>query len=109
MDRNLQRQDAFQDLYTYGYDMPEAYAIKKDGNMYYAFYSSNESPALSANSNPRNTWKGEIELRGLQFGSYKVVDYVHNRELGVVHGPTAKLKVEFSDSLLIQAAPIAGQ
>ena len=105
-DKMLSKGD-FQDLYTYGYDLPEAYAIKKDGNMYFAFYSSSESPALSARPNPRNIWKGEIELRGLQPGSYKVVDYIHNRELGIVRGPTAKLRVEFSDSLLIQAAPVA--
>ena len=104
-DKMLSKGD-FQDLYTYGYDVPEAYAIKKDGIMYYAFYSSSESPALSAKPNPKNIWKGEVELRGLQPGSYKVVDYVHHRELGVVHGPTAKLKVEFSDSLLIQTTPI---
>jgi len=93
----------FLDLYTYGYDVPEAYAIKKDGNMYYAFYNSNESPSLPAKPNAKNIWKGEVELRGLQAGSYKVVDYVNNRELGVVQGPTAKLKVEFTDNLLLQA------
>jgi alpha-galactosidase len=28
----------FLDLYVYGYDTPEAYAIEKDGTMYYAFF-----------------------------------------------------------------------
>ena len=32
-------QGEFLDLYTYGYDSPEAYAIEKDGRMYYAFYA----------------------------------------------------------------------
>ncbi len=30
----------FRDLYVYGYDVPEAYAIEKDGKMYYAFFAS---------------------------------------------------------------------
>jgi len=98
----------FLDLYTYGYDVPEAYAIRKDGNMYYAFYNSTESPALPAKTYPKNTWKGEVELRGLEPGVYKVADYINNLELGVVHGPTAKLHVEFSDNLLLQATPTAG-
>ena len=33
----------FLDLYVYGYDSPEAYAIEKDGSMFYAFYASAES------------------------------------------------------------------
>ena len=51
----------FRNLYVYGYDTPEAYAIEKDGKMYYAFFAPSASP-----------WKGEIELRGLQPGSYHV-------------------------------------
>lgn len=98
----------FLDLYTYGYDVPEAYAIQKDGNMFYAFYSSSESPALPTKIDAKNVWKGEVELRGLKAGRYQVVDYVHNRQLGVVEGPTAKLKVEFSDSLLLQVTPLVG-
>ena len=43
----------FLNLYTYGYDTPEAYAIEKDGKMYYAFFAP-------------TTWKGEVELRGLE-------------------------------------------
>ena len=56
----------FLDLYTYGYDAPEAYAIQKDGNMFYAFYSSNESPPLPTKIDARNVWKGEVELRGIK-------------------------------------------
>ena len=29
----------FRDLYVYGYDIPEGYAIEKDGKMYYAFFA----------------------------------------------------------------------
>jgi alpha-galactosidase len=98
-------QGDFRDLYTFGDDFPEAYAIEKDGHMYYAFYTSSESPSLPAKTNPKNIWKGEVELRGLQSGSYKVVDYVNRKELGSVQGPTARLKVEFEDNLLVEAIP----
>jgi alpha-galactosidase len=92
----------FRDLYVYGFDVPEAYAIEKDGNMYYAFYAP--SPA-NPKSGDRGHWAGEIELRGLDGKSYRVTDYVHQRDLGTVSGPTAKLKVNFDDSLLLQATP----
>lgn len=49
----------FLDLYVYGYDSPEAYAIEKDGALYYAFFAP-------------QTFKGEVELRGLKPGSYRV-------------------------------------
>lgn len=96
----------FRNLYTYGYDVPEAYAIEKDGSIFYAFYSSSESPSLPAKPSAKNIWKGEVELRGLHAGPYKVLDYVNNRDLGIVRGPTAKLRIEFTDSLLLQASPV---
>src|SRR5579864_2853015 len=33
----------FRDLYVYGYDSPEAYAIAKDGKMYYAFFAPSDT------------------------------------------------------------------
>src|SRR5438034_4421773 len=64
----------FLDLYTYGYDFPEAYAIQKDGNMYYAFFADGDNPPA-----PR-----EVELRGLKPGTYHVVDYAEGTDLGTV-------------------------
>ena len=55
----------FRDLYIYGYDVPEAYAIEKSGKMYYAFFA----PAGVSE------WHGTIELRGLAAGKYRVTDY----------------------------------
>ena len=52
----------FRDLYVYGYDSPEAYAIEKDGKMYYAFFAPKENAAF----------KGDVELRGLKAGTYRV-------------------------------------
>ena len=83
----------FLDLYTYGYDTPEGYAIEKDGKMYYAFFAT-------------GNWTGEIELRGLKPGSYRVVDYVEGKDLGTVEaaGNVAKLKAEFNEHLLLEAS-----
>jgi len=86
----------FLDLYVYGYDSPEAYAIAKDGKMYYAFFA------------PENgSFKGEVELRGLKPGTYSVVDYAEGRDLGTVQaeaGSAPKLKTEFKEHLLLEVA-----
>jgi alpha-galactosidase len=84
----------FLNLYTIGYDVPEGYAIGKDGKMYYAFY-------LPERSAP---WKGEIELRGLKPGRYRVFDYANGRELGTVNAEKPKLSVEFGDHLLLEVS-----
>lgn len=91
----------FLDLYVYGYDVPEAYAIEKDATMYYAFYA----PAEVEKGKNLDTWTGEVELRGLGSKTYHVVDYVNGKDYGNVTGPTAKLPVTFAGSLLLQAVP----
>jgi alpha-galactosidase len=86
----------FLDLYVYGYDVPEAYAIVKDGNMYYAFFTDAGKP-----------FAGEVELRGLKPGSYHVVDYVDRKDLGTVQASAntaPKLKVEFKEHLLLEVS-----
>jgi alpha-galactosidase len=42
--------------------------------MYYAFFAPD----------PLGSWKGQIELRGLQAGKFRARDYVNERDLGVV-------------------------
>ena len=91
----------FRDLYVYGYDVPEGYAIEKDGAMYYAFFAP--SPAAGPAHAGAASWSGEIELRGLAPGKYHVVDYVNAKDFGEVTAPGAKLKTEFADHLLLQA------
>jgi alpha-galactosidase len=93
----------FRDLYVYGYDTPEGYAIEKDGSLYYAFYVPGKTDTSAATNGKTKTWKGEVELRGLQAKPYKVVDYVNNKDYGTVAGPAGKLSVEFTGSLLLQA------
>ncbi len=86
----------FRDLYVYGYDFPEAYAIAKDGKMYYAFFAP--TPA---------SWKGEVELRGLKPGSYHVVDYSDGKDFGTVQATDQKaprLAAEFKEHLLLEVS-----
>jgi alpha-galactosidase len=61
--------------------------------MYYAFYAAT----------PQTPWKGQIELRGLQPGKYRVTDYVNSRDLGEIQSSSPTLKVDFKGSLLVEA------
>ena len=84
----------FRNLYVYGYDVPEGYAIEKDGKTYYAFFAPTAAP-----------WNGEVELRGLKPGTYHVVDYDENRDLGTVEATTDKvphLRTAFQEHLLLE-------
>ncbi|HXY01729.1 MAG TPA: glycoside hydrolase family 36 protein [Candidatus Limnocylindrales bacterium] len=95
----------FLNLYVYGFDSPEAYAIEKDGHIYYAFYAPASAEKARKGQEETSHWSGEVELRGLGAKSYRVTDYVHHKDLESVTGPTAKLKVEFTDNLLLEASP----
>ena len=94
----------FRNLYVYGYDVPEGYAIEKDGAMYYAFYAP--SPASTSQHAEVAAWSGEIELRGLAPGKYHVVDYADGKDLGVVTSPDAKLQTNFTDHLLLEVTAV---
>ena len=86
----------FRDLYVYGYDVPEAYAIAKDGKMYYAFFAEQNNP-----------FAGEVELRGLKAGKYHVVDYTDGRDFGsvqAVDGKPPRLKADFKQHLLLEVS-----
>ena len=97
----------FLDLYVYGYDLPEGYAIEKDGIFYYAFYAPERAGKAKAGSVTPAYWDGEIELRGLSDKRYRVRDYVNSKDYGTLSGPTAHLHVDFQNNLLLQATPEA--
>lgn len=84
----------FLNLYVYGYDIPEGYAIQKDGKVYYAFFAPD----------PARPWAGEIELRSLPPGKYRVFDYEHEKVLGMVDAQNPKLAVTFTQHLLVEAS-----
>ena len=88
----------FKDLYVYGYDTPEAYAIEKEGKMYYAFFAPKGVP-----------FKGDVELRGLKAGQYTVTAYADGKSLGAVTvspNGTVKVPVGFRDHWLLEATPL---
>jgi alpha-galactosidase len=78
-------------LYDIGFDRPEAHAIKKGEALYFAFFAK--------------TWKGPVELRGLENRPYRIMDYEHNVDMGQVQGPRAVLPVIFAEHLLLEAVP----
>ena len=80
------------ELYDIGFDRPETHAVEKNGRMYYAFFA--------------DRWNGPVSLRGLSPGSYRIRDYVNDRELGAVSGPDGRMSVTFDRFLLIEAVPV---
>lgn len=78
-------------LYDIGFDYPETYVIKQNGNMYYAFYATGE-PVES------------VVLRGLEPGkTYSVNDYYNHVDLGtVVASDETVLQVPVEKYLLIE-------
>jgi len=90
-DKMLSRGEYRGDLYDIGFDHPEAHAIGKGGEMYYAFYAAH--------------WNGSVELRGLDDRAYHVVDYVSGKDFGTVRGPRATILVSFDKHLLLEAEP----
>jgi alpha-galactosidase len=90
-DKMLSRGEYLGDLYDIGFDRPEAHAIRKGGEMYYAFFA--------------RRWSGSVELRGLQDRDYHVVDYVNGKDFGIVHGPRTTIPAQFDKHLLLEAQP----
>lgn len=79
-------------LYDTAFDIPEAHVIRKDGRLYYAFFAAQ--------------FDGELQLRGLEPGrSYRLTDYEHGQEYGVVSGEAPRLAARFAHHLLIEASP----
>jgi alpha-galactosidase len=76
-------------LYDIGFDRPEAHAIRKNGNMYYAFYAPQ--------------WNGKLELRGLEKRAYRLTNYETGEALGTVQGPVATWTAQFQKHLLLEA------
>src|SRR5271165_2651017 len=87
-DKMLSRGEYRGDLYDIGFDLPETHVIRKDQELYYAFFAYH--------------WSGPIELRGLQDRTYRIVDYVNNKDLGRVHGPKATISAQFDKNLLLE-------
>ena len=91
----------FRNLYIHGYDVPDGYAVAKNGKMYYAFFA----PGV-VRWETSGRWQGEIELRGLGPGQYKVVDYARSADLGTIDGRRPTLRVDFEKHLLLEVEKV---
>ncbi len=90
-ENNLSRGE-YLNLYTWGYDYPEAHVIRQNDAMYYSFYSDNKP------------FNGTIELRGLEKGAtYKAVEYAADepREF-IVSGDKPQIKANFERNYLLK-------
>ena len=82
-------------LYDLAFDRPETHVIRKGSRLYFAFYLPPGG----------DTFRGQLELRGLEARPYRLHDYVGDRPLGTVRGPVCSLEVQFRGFLLVYAAP----
>ena len=90
-ENNLARGE-YLNLYTWGFDYPEAHVIRQNDAMYYAFYTDDAS------------FDGTLELRGLDpEAEYTAVEYTADepREF-TVKGSNPRIGVSFTRSYLIK-------
>ena len=77
-------------LYTYGFDYPEAHVIRQNGAMYYAFYA--------------DQYTGQIELRGLGKGkTYTATTYTAENPMEFeVSGDNPTINADFVGNYLLE-------
>lgn len=111
-------------LYDIAYDVPETYAIKKDGSYYYTFlkpgFNAPEGvpwyeheidkreemlKAFETELEELPLWEGAVELRGLEERKYTVFDLETDTKLGEVQGPVGELFIAFKDHLIVRVVP----
>lgn len=88
-DKNLARGE-YLNLYTWGYDYPEAHVIRQNDAMYYSFYAPE--------------FEGQLELRGLEPGrEYTVTEYAADqpREF-TINGSNPVIDAQFVRNYLIE-------
>ncbi|HNW52676.1 MAG TPA: hypothetical protein PKN21_00330, partial [Bacteroidales bacterium] len=78
-------------VYDIGYDEPETHLIRKADTLFYAFYAK--------------AYNDKLQFRGLTSESYKVVDYVNNREIGIIKKGKPEISLKFDNYLLLMAFP----
>jgi len=79
----------------------EGHAVRKGAHIYYAFFASQWAGDVET------PFRGTLEVRGLAASStYRLWDYVNERQLERVSGPAARLDAAFQGSLLFCAEPV---
>ena len=109
-ENNLARGE-YMNLYTWGYDYPEAHVIRQNGAMYYAFYVDPVAPEgamdpahVDAATVPVPSYKGTLELRGLDPAkTYTAIEYAADEPKEfTVDGSNPKIDVDFERSYLLK-------
>ena len=92
-ENNLARGE-YLNLYTWGYDIPEAHVIRQNDAMYYAFYA--------------DEFEGILELRGLEADAeYEAVEYTEDEpRTFVVKGNEPKIEANFKRNYLLKLTKI---
>jgi alpha-galactosidase len=80
------------ELYDIGFDKPETHVVAKDNTLHYAFYAA--------------TWDGNVELRGLGGGKYRLTDPFTGTRLGTVDAKHNTVKLTFEKFQLVVAERI---
>jgi alpha-galactosidase len=81
--------------YDIAFDLPETHVVKKGETIYYGMFSEHWPKAQ------------KIELRGLDKNkSYEIIDYAHDRNIGIIKGSSPYLNVGFKESLLIRVKSV---
>ena len=109
-DNNLARGE-YLNLYTWGFDYPEAHVIRQNDALYYAFYVDPIAPEgamdpahVDAASVPVPSYSGTLELRGLDpQKTYTAVEYTADEPRSfTVSGADPHINANFERSYLIK-------
>jgi len=109
-DNNLARGE-YLNLYTWGFDYPEAHVIRQNDAMYYAFYVDPVAPEgamdpahVDAATVPVPSYSGKLELRGLDPAkTYTAIEYTADEpRTFTVSGADPTIEVNFERSYLIK-------
>ena len=124
-DRYMLSKGEYLNLYDIGFDFPEGHVIRKDGSLYYAFYTN---PWLSADEgrqwrfgtefdsksdgrqedteNYTGSFEGILHLRGLNNSkTYHVYDMVNDIELSPVLGSDPYISLNFDTFTMLKVTP----
>ena len=109
-ENNLARGE-YLNLYTWGYDYPEAHVIRQNGSLYYAFYVDPVAPEGAMNPEhvdaatvPVPAFEGTLELRGLNPDrTYTALEYTADEPRSfTVEGSNPFIDVNFERSYLLK-------
>jgi alpha-galactosidase len=108
---NMLSRGEYLNLYTWGYDYPEAHVIRQNDALYYAFYVDPATPQgaetlahVAHVETPMPAYSGTLELRGLDPNkTYTAVEYTADEPRSFeVKGDNPKIEVNFERSYLLK-------